>query len=260
MPDQYSTIDYEGIYWENEYAEAVRREKEDCCVRAGELIYLSRIPVRTILDFGCGLGITVKWLRESLGMDAYGIDKYGRFDTTDYLFKEDLLQTEMLLPESIDAILSVEVVEHLPQSKIVPIFSKLRDLLKPGGFILINTGTLEFTEESEINRGYIDPAVRGHISIFSRQTFKKLGETVGLIHIPMWSRTWCSLFFKPLRGRTRDFPLRGGLRENKETLLQSRKIYYIVRKTLLAEKIVHSLKIPRRRMVQLISLIGRSRI
>lgn len=256
-PGESSPIDYEGTYWENEYAEAVRREKEDCCVRAGELIYLSRIPVSTILDFGCGLGITVKWLRESLGLDAYGIDQYGRFDPTDYMFKEDLLHTEKFLPQSIDAILTVEVVEHLPQSTIIPIFSKLRDLLKPGGLILINSGTLEFTEESEKNQGYIDPAVRGHISIFSSRTLKKLAETIGLVHIPMWSRTWCSFFYKPSGGKTPDLQLRGKLKENKETLLRSRKIYSSVRKSILVEGIVHSLKIPRKRTMQLNSLFGR---
>jgi SAM-dependent methyltransferase len=188
---------YSSDYWEMESAEAARREREDCCMRAAELIFLSKIKIEKILDFGCGLGITVNWLKEKFSLDAYGIDKYGQFAPSEYLFREDILTTKKLEAASFDAIYSIEVVEHLPQDMILPVFRKLTDLLKPGGMMLINTGTLEYIEESG-DTAYIDPAKRGHISIFSKKAFRKIADMLGLVHMPFWSRKWCTLLIKPL--------------------------------------------------------------
>lgn len=237
MPEHMSKVYYDESYWENEYSEAVRRENEDCCMRALELIYLSKIPVKKLLDFGCGLGITVNWLRSQIGIEAFGIDKYGKFEATPYLLKEDILTTNKFDAESFDTIMSVEVVEHLPQNLIVPIFERLRDLLKPGGLILINTGTLEFTKESDNNKGYIDPSVRGHISIFSMKTFKKIADILGLMHIPMWSRNWCTLFFKPKRGITSTISPWDGVEENFNTLRTIKLIFPLIRQSLWAEEL-----------------------
>ncbi len=236
MPDYLSKVDYGEAYWKNEYEEAVRRENEDCFMRALELIYLSKIPVRKMLDFGCGLGITVNRLRSQFGMDAIGIDKYGKFEPGPYLLKEDILTTNKLKKEDFDAIMSVEVVEHLPQQTILPIFESLKALLKPGGLLLINTGTLEFTEESPENKGYIDPAVRGHISVFSGRTFKKIADMLGLIHIPLWSRTWCTLFLKPKKGVDPSVRAWAYIEENADVIRRIGPMYRLVKKSLWAEE------------------------
>ena len=237
MPEQYSAVDYDGNYWQNEYEEAARREKEDCCLRALELLYLSKIPVKKMLDFGCGLGITVNWLRSQLGVDAYGIDTYGRFEANEYLLKEDILTTDKFDRESFEAIMSIEVVEHLPQDVIVPIFERLRDLLKPGGLMLINTGTLEFTMENSDNKKYIDPSTRGHISIFSTKTFDSLAGKLGLIHIPMWSRTWCSLFLKPKAGIDKQITPWKCLEVNGNIIRKMSPMFHLVRQSLWAEEL-----------------------
>jgi len=237
MPDHMSKVSYDEDYWENEYAEAVRRENEDCCLRALELIYLSKIPVKRFLDLGCGLGITVNWLRSQLGIDACGIDKFGKFEPTPYLLKEDVLTTDKFEKESFDAIMSIEVVEHLPQDLIIPIFQKLRDILKPGGMILINTGTLEFIKEAEDNKGYIDPSVRGHISIFSMKTFERIADILGLIHIPMWSRNWCTLLLKPASGIKAPISPWEGIEENFNTLKTIKLMYPLIRQSLWAEEL-----------------------
>jgi 2-polyprenyl-3-methyl-5-hydroxy-6-metoxy-1,4-benzoquinol methylase len=232
-----SKVSYGENYWGNEYAEAVRRENEDCCIRALELIYLSKIPVKKFLDYGCGLGITVNWLRSQLGIDAYGLDKYGRFEPAPYLLKEDILTTDKLGKEGFDAIMSVEVVEHLPQKLIIPIFERLRDILKPGGLILVNTGTLEFIQESINNKGYIDPSLRGHISIFSLRTFKKIADILGLLHVPMWSRNWCTLLLKPKEGVESTISPWEGIEENFNTIKTVKLMYPLIRQSLWAEEL-----------------------
>jgi SAM-dependent methyltransferase len=166
---------YDNEYWETESAEAARREREDCFIRAIELLYLSTIGVQRVLDFGCGLGITVQMLRESLHINAVGVDPYGRFQQSDYLHRMPLTELRQVYgPESFDAIYSVEVFEHLtdPDAAV----AELTALLKPGGALLINTGTQEFLEHYDTERNYIDPLVRGHVSIYSLKTFSCLAR------------------------------------------------------------------------------------
>lgn len=97
-----------------ERAEALRRESEDSFIRALELLYLSTIRVENILDFGCGLGLTVQLLREKLGLNAVGVDLSADFVETDYLHRCDLETLSGKYPPGhFDAIYTIEVFEHL---------------------------------------------------------------------------------------------------------------------------------------------------
>jgi len=169
---------YDDAYWEMERGEAARREKEDCYLRALELLYLSAVPVANLLDFGCGLGITVRMLRESLGLNAVGVDISADFVETDYLHRCDLTTLSTRYPPAyFDAIYSIEVFEHLEDPRQV--LSSLSTLLKPDGKILINTGTREFLKQSDPELNYIDPLRRGHISIYSLKSLQELASAVG---------------------------------------------------------------------------------
>ncbi len=169
---------YDQRYWESERLEALRREKEDAFVRALELLYLSTIPVTNILDFGCGLGCTVRLLRDKLGLNTVGVDISADFEETDFLHRCDLEDLSRKYPSRhFDAIYSIEVFEHLDDPKRV--LTQLCGLLKPAGKILINTGTQEYISEYDPEMAYIDPLRRGHISIYSLKSLSKLASTVG---------------------------------------------------------------------------------
>jgi SAM-dependent methyltransferase len=179
-----------------ERQEALRREREDCFNRALELLYLSTIPVRNVLDFGCGLGITVTQLRESLGLDAIGVDPTGEFEPSEYLHKSSLEELQQKYPAGyFDAIYSIEVFEHLEDPR--RILTILNSLLKPGGKILINTGTQEYIKKYDPDSSYIDPAVRGHISIYSLKTLSVLGEFLGLKASFLADRKYVALLESP---------------------------------------------------------------
>lgn len=169
---------YDQNYWEMERAEAMRREKEDSFIRALELLYLSTIKVETMLDFGCGLGITVQLLRSKLGLDAVGVDLSGEFAETAYLHRCDLeTLTGKYPPGHFNAIYSIEVFEHLPDPGRM--LSMLGSLLKPEGKILINTGTREFLAKYDPELWYIDPLRRGHISLYSLKSLARLASSIG---------------------------------------------------------------------------------
>ena len=161
-----------------ERAEAIRREKEDCFVRALELLYLSSIKVESVLDFGCGPGLTVDLLREKLDLNAVGVDISADFAESAHLHKCDLADlTAKYPPGYFDAIYSVEVFEHLVDP--LKVLSQLHGLLKPGGKILINTSTQECIVKYDPEMSYIDPVRRMHISIYSLKSFSELASTFG---------------------------------------------------------------------------------
>jgi len=169
---------YDHGYWEMERAEALRREKEDGFIRALELLYLSPIRVETVLDFGCGLGVTVQMLREKLGLDAIGVDLSADFVETEYLHRCDLQTLAAKYPPGhFDAVYSIEVFEHLDDPG--SILSLLNGLVKPEGKLLINTGTREFLAKYDPELAYIDPLRRGHISIYSLKCFALLASMIG---------------------------------------------------------------------------------
>jgi SAM-dependent methyltransferase len=175
-PGQFAAEFYDSRYWQMEEPEARRREQEDCFIRALELIYLSTIKVENVLDFGCGLGLTVGLLRDKLGLSAVGIDLSARFEPTEYLHRSELGElTRKYPPGFFDAIYSIEVFEHLEDP--VRILRLLSGLLKPGGKMLINTGTREYA--AQYDPEYIDPTRRGHISIYSLESLKQLASTIG---------------------------------------------------------------------------------
>lgn len=169
---------YDRRYWELERVEARRREYEDCFVRALELIFVSGIQVDNMLDFGCGLGITVRLLREKLKLNAVGVDVSADFEETEWLHRCQLADLVTKYPSGyFDAILSVEVFEHLDDPKGV--LTLLSHLLKPGGKMLINTATREYISAYDTQQTYIDPVERGHISIYSLSSFKVLATSIG---------------------------------------------------------------------------------
>jgi SAM-dependent methyltransferase len=191
-----TTSFYDNKYWSMERLEALRREREDCFDRALELLYLSTIAVRNILDFGCGLGVTVTLLRQSLGLNAVGVDPTGEFEPSDYLHKVNLEELQQKYPRGyFDAIYSIEVFEHLEDPR--RILTILSSLLKPGGKILINTGTQEYIKKYDPEAAYIDPSNRGHISIYSLKSFGVLAGFLGLKASFLGDRKYVTLLEPP---------------------------------------------------------------
>lgn len=161
-----------------ERTEALRREKEDSFIRALELLYLSTIKVQNVLDFGCGLGVTVQLFRDKLELNAVGVDLSAEFAESDYLHRCDLESLLEKYPAGhFDAIYSIEVFEHLEDpGHVLSLFGRL---LKPEGKILINTSTQEYLAKYDPERSYIDPLRRGHISIYSLKSLSRLASQVG---------------------------------------------------------------------------------
>jgi 2-polyprenyl-3-methyl-5-hydroxy-6-metoxy-1,4-benzoquinol methylase len=101
---------------------------------------------RKVLDYGCGVGYLVRHL-VALGHEVTATDHSEAGVEATNALNHDLADfSGAVLPDALissgrrfDAIVSIEVVEHLSDSHLAQFFATLRQLLAPGGIAIITT-------------------------------------------------------------------------------------------------------------------------
>jgi 2-polyprenyl-3-methyl-5-hydroxy-6-metoxy-1,4-benzoquinol methylase len=158
---------------------------------------------RRWLDFGCGAGAFLKYLRSHPTLNGSALELTGH-DVGSYA---DLLKTKdgfriLNLDElkrepdaRFDVISMIEVIEHLPDP-LEPLQLVTR-LLKPGGLLLLTTGNLEspVARKQGIHYRYCAPEI--HVSLFNPRCLSKLYQRVGLS--PLAVRYHGAVKFKVLK-------------------------------------------------------------
>ncbi len=137
---------------------------------------LAKRRLKRVLDFGCGHGVSVLEIRNRDGIDIIGLDPYSPTASPHIVRKP--IHDANLEPESLDAIISVETMEHI--SDVLPTFRALHRILRPGAALLIQTHRLE-------DPGYIrdqdkwfylkDP--KTHVSIYSDRALDEIAKRTG---------------------------------------------------------------------------------
>ncbi len=143
------------------------------------------------LDFGCGAGGFLKFLREKsalagrpLDLCGHDVGSYANLLRTKDAFRIlDLGEVGREPTGSFDVISMIEVIEHLP-SPLEPLQLVAR-LLKPGGLLLLTTGNLDSpaARRSGIHYRYCAPEI--HVSLFNPRTLARLYARVGLTPYPV---------------------------------------------------------------------------
>lgn len=185
-PDPY--VDYE-----NEYRHWQRTDRmlefEDLFRVAGELVPAApaqpSAPLRW-LDFGCGAGAFLKFLRaraalhgRPLELTGHDVGEYAeRLKREDGFRIVDLDELSSEPAERYDVISMVEVIEHLPEPS-API-ALIARLLKPGGILLLTTGNLDcrVARRQGIHYRYCMPEI--HVSLFTPRSLTWLYRQHGL--------------------------------------------------------------------------------
>lgn len=142
-------------------------------------------PLR-LLDFGCGAGGFLKFLRERGTLAGRPLDLTGHDvgSYADMLRERDgfrILDLDALAREPdarYDIISLVEVIEHLP-APLEPMQLVAR-LLKPGGLLLLTTGNLDSPAARRAGLGYRYCAPEIHVSLFNPRALSALYRRVGL--------------------------------------------------------------------------------
>ncbi len=164
------------------------------------------------LDFGCGSGAFLKYLREHGSIHGRPLDLTGHDvgSFADLLKNHDrfrILDFDELSREPsdrYDVISMIEVLEHLPHPHD-PLALVAR-LLKPGGLLLLTTGNLDspVARRQGIHYRYCAPEI--HVSLFNPHALAHLYRRVGLE--PRFVRYRGAVKFKVLKSLRHQRPLR----------------------------------------------------
>ena len=110
-----------------------------------------------VLDLGCGTGLELEWyFRSAPEARVTGIDLSarmlealrGKFSGKDLTLMQGSYFEVPLGKEVFDAAVSVESLHHFTQAEKLPLYKKLRNALKDGGFFIL-TDYFALSEEEE---------------------------------------------------------------------------------------------------------------
>ena len=213
-------VNYQEEY--TKYASTARRFEFEDFVRFAQN-HLSRPEVSALsgkghvnwLDFGCGAGGLLKYLRISKLLTCDGrqtavhpvghdigsyAERLKRDDGFEILDWDELSQ---LPPGRFDIITCIEVIEHVPHPWSV--IDLLARNLKEGGLLILTTGNLDspLAKLQGIKFGYCIPEI--HISLLTPKLLERLYRRAGLA--PIRLRYYGSIKFRFLKNLPR---IRGG--------------------------------------------------
>lgn len=144
--------------------------------RSLERIERHRTHRGRLLDVGCGPGLLLEEARllgwEAVGMEpsTWGVEEARR---RGFLVHQGLLGDEDLESGSFGAVVASDVVEHVPDP--VAFVRTIRDLLEPGGVVLLTTPNVDSLVARTLRRWWWS-VLPGHLLYFSPPTLRRLLE------------------------------------------------------------------------------------
>jgi SAM-dependent methyltransferase len=141
------------------------------------------------LDFGCGNGGLVRFVRGLGGDQVFGFDTGTWAEKARASGLPILTEAELAAHDgTFDIVTAIEVIEHIPDPVVV--LKRLRRLLKPGGLLFLTTGNLATAPADLGSWYYAFPEV--HVSYFSPRALTLALEQSGFAptcpgRIPGWN-------------------------------------------------------------------------
>ncbi len=130
----------------------------------------------TMLDFGCGTGLSVQQLRAKDNIDIIGLDPFSPTKDPNIL-RIDLFKAHFP-NDTFDGIYAVETMEHIDD--VLETFRELHRILRPGRTLLVQTRRLEDAGyQRDQDQWYYVQDPLTHVSLYSRPAMKLIAAKTG---------------------------------------------------------------------------------
>jgi 2-polyprenyl-3-methyl-5-hydroxy-6-metoxy-1,4-benzoquinol methylase len=135
--------------------------------------HLARLGPKTRwLDFGCGNGGLVRYVRDRVGCDVVGFDVGWITDRAREagvpILREDELDARA---GTFDVVTAIEVLEHVPEP--LDTLRRVRSMLKPGGLFFYTTGNAAPYRGRLTEWEYVRLRPDVHVSFYEPQTLER---------------------------------------------------------------------------------------
>ena len=128
------------------------------------------------LDYGCGNGGLVRYVRSSIACDITGYDEGWIVEKAiDSGIPITRNKESLYSAPKFDIITAIEVLEHVEDP--INVLREIRSLMKPGGLFFFTTGNAMPYRKNLLNWAYFLPDV--HISLFESKTMEIALEKAG---------------------------------------------------------------------------------
>ena len=168
-------IDY--VFELDHFERTVRRYEWAGLLQAASALVPMTAAVRW-LDFGCGNGGLLRWVRERAGITAVGYETGWIADRVREagfpLLREHELDS---VAGTFDLVTAIEVIEHIVDP--IDTLRTIARLLKPGGVLMLTTGNAEPFRGRLATWRYVIPEI--HVSFFEPRTMARAYAEAGLV-------------------------------------------------------------------------------
>jgi SAM-dependent methyltransferase len=123
-----------------------------------------------ILDYGCGPGAFLAFLRDEFGfpnVEGLELSRDGVEFARRHYGLTIASSTAELRRQSYDFVILIEVIEHLPNPRAI--FSQVADLVRPGGHVLITTPAVDNLRGRFLPALCMHYTAPSHTSLFTKQ-------------------------------------------------------------------------------------------
>ncbi|HEY9697892.1 MAG TPA: class I SAM-dependent methyltransferase [Trichocoleus sp.] len=150
-------------------------------------------PAHSLLDYGCGSGLFVQYLRDRGFTNCYGYDPYAS--------ETEFGNLAVLDNQPFDFIVLQDVIEHVEDPHLL--LGQLNSLLAPGGHILIGTPNAAKIDLTQPNLSdYYNPIhVPYHLHLYNREVLEALGSSQGWQPIHYFDRPYHDTLWFGLNAR-----------------------------------------------------------
>jgi hypothetical protein len=192
--DRGATANYGDAYWAEELAAARERSYGGGIARIAEVVRMSRIPLRRLLDIGSGPGFLLDalgTLLPSLAGMFHGIELSPPPLTHRSRHPNYHIGSIGDLDGLFDGGVCIEVIEHLTPTQFSGLARELASRSTPGALYFFNSAQPSFVDSTD--PGYLDPRRRGHIVSWSIAGAAAMLAPAGFNVVPLPGRDWAFL-------------------------------------------------------------------